>query len=220
MFSKDNPKKLAISDLFDDIKLTAGGANLDGYIPLGDMTYQTPRHSIHLGTRCIVKPSKEVIDFMVKAGYGYPTKSSASINNFISFTSTMNGFEFTPAIAGSVDPEELAAFRDSAEIAGDCLVKNAYQKFHKLHPNFAMRSCIEPKGIQLSNIEQHARSVWLAVGVTLKNEEIIKKAEKGDFNKFYLNQARLDFLSKKFGIDVPTVHKDKRVEQDDSLSLG
>ncbi|ENI3813398.1 hypothetical protein ABXX93_001392, partial [Vibrio fluvialis] len=59
---------ISVSDVFDDIKLTAGGANLEeqGYIPLTDETYKTPPHSLKLNLRYMVKPSQAVIEHMEK----------------------------------------------------------------------------------------------------------------------------------------------------------
>lgn len=211
---------ISVSDVFDDIKLTAGGANLEeqGYIPLTDETYKTPPHSLKLNLRYMVKPSQAVIEHMEKFGCGYPKRAIESIVSSISFAYAAS--QINVKTAGVVNPDELALFKENAELVGDCLVKTAYKKFHALHPNFYLRSCIPPNESQLSNIEQHARNLWIAVGFTLKNDAIIKEAEKGGFNKFYLNQARLDYLNKHFCIDVPTVHKDKRIDNDDSLTLG
>ncbi len=205
-------EKISIHDLFEDVKLTVGGADLEkqGYIPIGyEHTW--------LNLRYMAKPTQEVIDYMAQSGRGEPGKAEIMHNNAVAFSAYWDAsygkFETTPRIAGVVDQEELDAFKKGAELVGDCIVKKAYADFHALHPNYALRSVREPsEGSRLREIQRHAQLVWVAVGYALKNDKIIQSAEKGEFNNFYLDQRRLDFLKEKFGVEVRTVAPEKRID--------
>lgn len=216
---QSNLEKVSIHDLFEDVKLTAGGAELSekGYIPLAT-------ENTWLKLQYMAKPTQAVVDYMVKSGRGEPGKAEIGITNTISFSSYWDAsygkFETTPRIAGVVEESELENFKKSAELVGDCIVNKAYKEFHRLHPNYALRAIREPVGSELRNIQRHAQLVWVAVGYALKNDKIIKRAENGEFDNFYLDQKLLNVLKNKFDVDVRVVHKDKRIASGASLEMS
>ncbi|MBC5853176.1 hypothetical protein [Vibrio metschnikovii] len=212
--------KISVHDVFDDIKLTAGGDELaeQGYITLD---YENRE----LKLKYMVKPSKSVIDLMVESGRGLPGKVEINLLNEVLFYSywdtTYGKFETTPRIAGIVEQNELIEFKKSAEYVGYCLVNKAYKDLLKAHPLYNIRSASEPLGSDLKDLQNRAKLVWVAVGYALNNKKFIECAERGDFNNFYLDQSRLDFLRDKFNVDVRDVDPEKQIKtkKPDGLEL-
>ncbi|AKO78037.1 hypothetical protein EN12_23345 [Vibrio cholerae] len=212
--------KISVHDVFDDIKLTAGGDELSeqGYITLD---YENRE----LKLKYMVKPSKSVVDHMVESGRGLPGKVEINLLNEVLFyaywDATYGKFETTPRIAGIVDQNELSEFKKNAEYVGDCLVNKAYKDLLKFHPLYNIRSAREPLGNDLREVQNRAKLVWVAVGYALNNKKFIECAERGDFNNFYLDQSRLDFLRDKFNVDVRNVDPEKQIEtkKPDGLEL-
>lgn len=212
--------KISVHDVFDDIKLTAGGDELSeqGYITLD---YENRE----LKLKYMVKPSKSVVDYMVESGRGLPGKVEINLLNEVLFyaywDATYGKFEITPRIAGIVDQNELSEFKKSAEYVGDCLVNKAYKDLLKIHPLYNILSAREPLGSDLKEVQNRAKLVWVAVGYALNNTKFIECAERGDFNNFYLDQSRLDFLRDKFNVDVRNVDPEKQIQtkKPDGLEL-
>ncbi len=212
--------KISVHDVFDDIKLTAGGDELSeqGYITLD---YENRE----LKLKYMVKPSESVVDYMVESGRGLPGKVEINLLNEVLFyaywDATYGKFETTPRIAGIVDQNELSEFKKSAEYVGDCLVNKAYKDLLKIHPLYNILSAREPLGSDLREVQNRAKLVWVAVGYALNNKKFIECAGRGDFNNFYLDQSRLDFLRDKFNVDVRNVDPEKQIQtkKPDGLEL-
>lgn len=218
--SRSKAGKISVHDVFDDIKLTAGGDELSeqGYITLD---YENRE----LKLKYMIRPSKSVVNHMVESGRGLPGKVEINLLNEVLFyaywDATYGKFETTPRIAGIVDQNELSEFKKSAEYVGDCLVNKAYQDLLKIHPLYNIRSAREPLGSDLKEVQNRAKLVWVAVGYALNNKKFIECAERGDFNNFYLDQSRLDFLRDKFSVDVKNVDPEKQIQtkKPDGLEL-
>ncbi|MCG3884878.1 hypothetical protein I3271_09270 [Photobacterium leiognathi] len=69
----------------------------------------------------------------------------------------------TPQITGVIAQEELEAYKATAKIQDDCIVKRAYADFRSQHPNYTLVHHHSVTPI----ISRLARRVWIAVGQTM-----------------------------------------------------
>lgn len=197
-------KNIEINQVFDDIKYSSlDSENSKKLIQNGYLKFLIQKNDFD-GNMCyFIKPTKEVFDYMKKNGYGsVDGVQYLDIANTISFYSNWETMTTTPQIAGVLDRELLYKKLKSIIYEGDCQVNRAYTRLYEQEPNYSL-NYINITGKNLEKMKILSKKLWLAVGFSLNNSEIIENANNGFYDLAFKDPEKMKFLNENFKFDKP-----------------